>query len=100
MYVIRISRRSPLTLAPSQDQATGTKHALLSDLNVCDVVDIKDDKNDGFLFSLRINKTVHELCADTEQVRARSPLRSTEPSLRKPPRPSPRLSPPRARCIA
>lgn len=42
---------------------------MISDLNNCDVVDIKDDKNDGYLFSLRINKTVHELCADTEQVR-------------------------------
>lgn len=69
-------RRSIRCARPSrfgaQDQATGTKHALLSDLHVCDVVDIKDDKNDGFLFSLRINKTLHELCADTEQVR--SPL--------------------------
>lgn len=42
-------------------------------------MDIKDDKNDGFLFSLRINKTVHELCADTEQVRPPHSLEHLSP---------------------
>lgn len=32
------------------------------------MVDIKDDKNDGFLFALRVNKQLHEMAVDTEQV--------------------------------